>query len=452
MESLSEPEGVCRVSLLVPHPARPALLVADRPVPLSLLPTVVIDHPEPTVTTILASVDGIVPSTAVVLRQVVTSETDGGETALLVELEAALTQPPPGWTWLEVDTEEGVTGLEPEASRAAVAAWARERAEGWSPLRPAWSRPGWFAEASSWMVEQMAVDGRPAVGRPRQHQLWDVSVVLRAPSASGDAYFKCSLDLFRHEAVVTRSLAQRMPSGVPEVVAVDAERGWMLMRDLAAPELGDQDETLWHEGVATHARLQRSWLGRADELVGLGLRVRSLPALAGEVEQLAGDHVLLDRMPADLRQRWHAAAPHLADACRRLDGLGPGPCLVHGDFHPWNVTSGPRGTRVLDWTDAAVSHPFVDLATYVFRTEDLTVRRQLLAAYVDAWTGVAPEATLREAAALGLVVGAFYQVQTYRSLLPELPRHGVDAGLSGADVDWINRSLTRLERGLESPV
>ena len=64
---------------------------------------------------------------------------------------------------------------------------------------------------------------------------------------------------------------------------------------------------------------------------------------------------------------------------------------------------------------------------------------------------MASEASLREAAALGLVVGALYQVQTYLTLLPTLTRNGADAGLAGADLDWINRSLTRHEQGLESP-
>ncbi len=157
-------------------------------------------------------------------------------------------------------------------------------------------------------------------------------------------------------------------------------------------------------------------------------------------------------MPPDLRERWLATAPTLVESCRRLDEIGPGPTLVHGDFHPWNVAFGPGGTtRVFDWTDAAVSHPFVDLATYVFRTQDVAVRRRLVDAYVDAWSTEGSEASLREAAALGLVVGALYQVQTYRALLPTLMGNGADDGLAGADLDWINRSLTRHEQGLESP-
>jgi aminoglycoside phosphotransferase (APT) family kinase protein len=156
-------------------------------------------------------------------------------------------------------------------------------------------------------------------------------------------------------------------------------------------------------------------------------------------------------MSPELRKRWLAASPTLVESCLRLDALGPAPSLVHGDFHPWNVVYGPATTRVFDWGDAAVSHPFVDLATYVFRTRDVAMRRNLLEAYVGAWSSGASAGTLDEAAALGLVVGALYQVQTYRALLPTLMANGADDDLADADLDWIDRALTRQEQGLESP-
>jgi Phosphotransferase enzyme family len=277
-----------------------------------------------------------------------------------------------------------------------------------------------------------------------------MSVVLRAPTTDGDAYFKCSPEIFRHEAVMTRALAERMPDLAPQVIAVDAAQGWMLMRDLGAAELGEQDESLWHEGVTAQARIQQLWLGRTDELTQLGLPDRSLSHLAGQIEALTEDDVLLGRMSPELRERWLPTAPALAESCRRLDELGPGPTLVHGDFHPWNVVHGSTGTRVFDWTDAAVSHPFVDLATYVFRTPDLTVRQRLVETCVAAWSEFLPMESLREAVARGLVVGALYQVQTYRLLLPTLMDNGADDGMGGADLDWMSRSLNRAHQGLES--
>ena len=106
----------------------------------------------------------------------------------------------------------------------------------------------------------MAADGRPVVGAPRLHQLWGLSVVLRCSSTDGDAFLKCSADIFRHEAA-TQALAEVMPELLPEVIAVDTDWGWLLMRDLGAAGLGDQDLSLWHHGVVAHAGIQQSWLG-----------------------------------------------------------------------------------------------------------------------------------------------------------------------------------------------
>lgn len=459
----AEPAERCQVTLLVPHPRRVAVLVADSSsgtststmlLPQPRLPTLRMNSAEPSLPEIVASIDVVDTSTVAALRLVMTSAAEAEDAELgesfMVEFEAASTDPPPGWAWQDLDARV-IARLEPATSRAAVASWARERADGWSLLRPQWSHPGWFARASSWIVDQMEANRLPVVAAPRQHHLWGISVVLRATSTFGNVFFKCSAEAFRHEAVATQALSGLMPELVPEVIAVDGARGWMLMRDLGAGELGDQDESLWFEGVVAHAGIQRLWLGRSEELVALGLPIRSLTDLATQVGAMTQDTALLGRMPPDLREQWLAAEPMLVESCRRLDEIGPGPTLVHGDFHPWNVAFGSATTRVFDWTDAAVSHPFVDLATYVFRSQDVTVRRRLVNAYVDAWSMVGSGASLREAAALGLVVGALYQVQTYRALLPTLMGNGADDGLAGADLDWIKRTLSRHEQGLNSP-
>jgi hypothetical protein len=180
------------VTLLGPHPRRTAVLVAEdraRSEAPTLpgaarLPALRLRSAEPLLSEILAAVEVVDTDTTAVLRQVITSTGDRddgddgvrGEISVMVEFEAGATEPPSGWAWQDLDAGV-IARLEPETSRAAVASWARERAEGWSPLRPAWSRPGWFARASAWMVEQMAADGRPAVGAPRQHQLWGLSTV-----------------------------------------------------------------------------------------------------------------------------------------------------------------------------------------------------------------------------------------------------------------------------------
>ena len=156
---------------------------------------------------------------------------------------------------------------------------------------------------------------------------------------------------------------------------------------------------------------------------------------------------LMDRLSPELRERWLATAPSMANSCRRLHELGPGPTLVHGDFHPWNVAFGPGVRCVFDWTDAAVSHPFVDLATYVLRTDDSAVRRRLIDAYVESWSGLHSDAALREAADIALVVGSLFQIETYRALLPTLMRNGADDGLAEGDLGWVKHSLSFTIKG-----
>lgn len=444
----------CLAYLLVPDLTRRCLLVTTRSLPTGraseppALPMVSFVA-EPSVRDLIDAIEPVDPPAVLRISELAgdPAGTDEEQLLLLVEFDAELADAPEGYTWRGVDT--AVAGrLTPSSVRAAVAAWVDERDHGWSPRRPVWSRPGWYARAAAWMVEQMSVAGWQPTSVPRLHYTWDVSVVLEAESTKGRAFLKCSADVFHHEAVVTQALAAHQPPLLPEVLAVEPHEGWLLMRDLGAAELGDQDEALWFEGVGALAGLQQAWLGRTAELTALGLPTRSLAMLAEEVRSWSGDDEMLGRMPTELRARWQVAASALEEDCLRLDRIGPGESILHGDFHPWNVTFGAGRSRIFDWSDACVSHPFLDLATYVYRAKRHDVRRQLMDSYLARWRRHLPGTELAEAGRLALVVGALNQVQTYRTLRPTLMAGDV---MSGADVDWIARALDRRERGLDSP-
>src|SRR5689334_20115713 len=104
-------------------------MVADDPLGSDAparLPTVSLAKDEPLVSEMLAAVDVLDRETTVVLRTVMTSAS-----TLLVECDAIGAATPPGWAWLDLDAQ-AIARLEPETSRAAVAAWVRERTDGWS--------------------------------------------------------------------------------------------------------------------------------------------------------------------------------------------------------------------------------------------------------------------------------------------------------------------------------
>ena len=71
-------------------------------------------------------------------------------------------------------------------------------------------------------------------------------------------------------------------------------------------------------------------------------------------------------IPADDRRRLAAFAPAFERLCADLAAEGTGDTVQHDDLHHHNVFRGPHGTRVLDWGDTWIAHPFFS-AVVTFR-------------------------------------------------------------------------------------
>jgi hypothetical protein len=410
------------------------------------LPTVVVSA-EPGMDEVVQAVSRLLGAPVTLLRANAAAWDAGFDTtAMLVEIGPLSTEPR-GFRWVVVSESDARTA-DPAWARDSMRSWTRERVAGWSDLRPQWSRPGWLAEAAQWMRRHMTAAGYEDPEIPRIHQLWGVSVVLSAASRTGRAFLKCSSDRFRHEGRVTQALADRSPGYLPDVLAIEPDRGWMLMRDLDAPLLGDQPESAWALGLDALAGLQQRWVGRSDELRAAGAEPRTLSQLAEWVQGTALDAGLMGRLAPGVHEAWLTAAPAMAEACLTLDRIGPGPSLVHGDFHPWNVAAGTAGTRIFDWTDAAVGHPFLDLVTYIMRTGDPARRRQLLQRYLGLWSRHLSSRDLQAGGQLALVVGALYQAHTYCQLIPTVMPDDLGQ-LRDGDVQWLRRALDRLDHGIQ---
>jgi len=226
----------------------------------------------------------------------------------------------------------------------------------------AWTDPSWLAEVREWIDEQAARLGWSVVGEIEQPHDRPWATVLRVPTEHGDLYFKANAPPLRFEAALVKVLAERRPDAVPPLVAVDLERGWMLMEDAGTRlrEIVQRERDLdrFLDVLPLYAGLQLDLAEQADEMLALGvpdLRLEHLPTL---FEQLL--HEL--ELPADVGERAAASVPRVRALCHELAGFGLPETIQHDDFHDGQVYVRDGRYLLLDWGDACVSHPFFTLS------------------------------------------------------------------------------------------
>jgi hypothetical protein len=454
-----------RIRWVVVHPDLPEVLLARRDGGLALPEAerpgqVWIGDPGE----IMAPLRELLGGDAVLLRCLEEVEDPSTRTQRVTVLAAARTPaaPPEGTAWLSrADLTAASSGLDGNGPDLALAARVAADLEDGRPpagLQP-WAARGWHAQAEDWLAAEMERLGRPLTGPVEQVRVWELSCVLRAPTTAGDVWFKTSIaaPLFVNEGVVMRALARLFPDNVPAPLAVDPERGWMVMAGFGA-ELGwDAPLEAVEEVARTFAGMQVEAAGHVDRLLAAGCHDRRLDRLAAQAAAWLPEVGADGRLPAMDTASWlskeeaaalAAAVPRIRACCEELAAMAIPASLVHGDLHLANVTEGPRGPLIYDWTDACVAHPFLDLATIRRGTGEVDVaeeelRARLRAAYLPAWSSFESPERLARAWELAIPLGTLHQAISYRSLVASL-QPPIDLHVAESTAWWLRQVLAEL--------
>ncbi|WP_309707523.1 phosphotransferase, partial [Armatimonas sp.] len=261
------------------------------------------------------------------------------------------------------------------------------------PLRVPWGYEGWLETALSWITAHAE-----GLNSWKEIKSWSLSCVIRAETGRGTVYFKATNQqpkLFANESLVTQNLAERLPGRVPSPLAIDPERGWMLLPDFG-PNLQETHGAGSNPLALTdYSQLQHTTLGQDSELIALGCVDRRPAHGLLELALLLTDEHWLSLLTDPQREKllstdWQARIAPFADA----------PCgLVHGDLHTGNVASGGNGLLYFDWTDASVGLPWLDVLTPLWEETD-EAARALYAAWsapLPPWDIIAPLIALHHA-------------------------------------------------------
>lgn len=291
-----------------------------------------------------------------------------------------------------------------------------------------WYRPGWFDQADAWIRATLKLDSK---ARVEQLRSWERSTILRADTGSSLVYFKAVPPMFSHEPKLVDWLHRAFPANFPEVLAIDAARGWMLM-----PNAGFMTLNLalrveyWTKALRQLAELQIALAERTGDLLALGCPDRRLDTLAAGAAELfmhSGAELSGDGAPFtdEEMDKLRAHLPEYQNLCAELAECGIPYSLEHGDFWPGQVVLKGENYVFIDWSDSSISFPFFSMN---FLEEDGVqlpdapdALQQLRTAYLEPWTRFVPMERLQAIYGKAMKLSPLHHALIYhKHILPQM--------------------------------
>jgi hypothetical protein len=304
-----------------------------------------------------------------------------------------------------------------------------------------WTDPLWIAAAHEWIRVQLARLGAALTGPIEQPHVRPWATVMRVPTDEGLVWFKANAPVLAHEAAVVSVIAGRRPDRVPELLAADLERGWMLMGDggLRLREIVERERSLrrWLELLPLYAQLQIDLAADADELVALGSPDRRLAVLGSQYEHLL-DHGVEGLPEAELR----GLTARVGEMCDRLASFGLPETIQHDDLHDGQVFVRDGRYLFFDWGDACVSHAFFTMAVTLegvlaWGLDDVEGSEEIepyTDAYLEPFAGYATRPELEEAHTIALRLGWLCRALNVHRLALGLERSVREKHLEGVRI------------------
>jgi Phosphotransferase enzyme family len=257
--------------------------------------------------------------------------------------------------------------------------------------------------------------------------------VMRVPTRDSVVWFKACAPVQAFEPRLSAHLFRRWPDLVAEVLGHDEHRAWLLLGDAGQPidAFGNPPEA-WLTAVPRYAELQRGEAAHVGDHLRHAvpdLRLHTLPDRYADLVQHA--------LPLDDHEvgRMRRFTHRFRNLCADLAMHGVPETIQHDDLHMNNLYAHGSGTRILDWGDSSISHPFASLVvTFRFLEERNGLSpsdpwfERLRDAYLEPWgTG------LRETFTLAMRVGSIAHAVAWlrqRDALPHEARSDFDAGFA----------------------
>ena len=286
-----------------------------------------------------------------------------------------------------------------------------------------WNSSTWLETVQLWTNENLHKNGIIPIGDLQPVSGWALGQILKQGTNKGSVFFKATafLPLFSNESELCHKLAELMPEYVPNTILSCHNRQWMITHDFGGGLPENSSSSVWAEAFKSFSQLQIKSIKHIDELSNSGCLVRSIDELPELLQQAFTDQQVISQLPDMLVSQRQLIVSNVSRAIEKLNSFNLPKTLVHGDLHIENIAKPDEKFIFFDWSDACISHPFID-GTYIYRMPESEDKQTIINAYLSAWTYIADMDELLDAWKYGELVCYAHQAISYASMVKSLSK------------------------------
>ncbi len=305
--------------------------------------------------------------------------------------------------------------LEPVPPAAADAAAADPAYRQW------WAEPDALATLPAWVDAGLAAHGRRRTGPLRQRKTWNLSLLLSAPTDSGDVWVKATPPFLADEAGVMARVHAVDPLLAPTVLAHDPGRRLVLMDHVAGEDQFGLDDVDVLTAMATRlVDVQHALVGDVGHLLAVGAAHLRAPALLAAVEGVVQRAEVVASLSVAERRALEALVTDLPRRLAEAQACGLPDTLVHNDAHPGNWRWDRSQLTLLDWADVGVGNPALDLRAFTDGLPTAALSTAGRSSWQSRWSFLVPGSDPARAAEMLEPVAQLRAAATYQRFLDHI--------------------------------
>jgi hypothetical protein len=236
----------------------------------------------------------------------------------------------------------------------------------------AFSQIGWIDEAILWLESETGrkVSSKHTIA---QYNAGDGFSLVRFRTQDGrDYWLKATGVPNAHEPEITRVLSNLCGGYLPEFISFRSEwNAWLMSGEATAlsewPERPFQLFTLLESAVESMAQLQTRTRGHGSALLNAGAFDQGMQFFLRRSPEVFD--YLQESMSLQTSTKTHKLGKArllemrgiLDQTCERMESLGIGESIVHGDLNTGNILIGIGHCQFIDWSEAYFGNPLITL-------------------------------------------------------------------------------------------